>query len=40
MQEQFETAMANIEGVAVTDWPHLTVASTAAQQPVPTTDSV
>jgi len=40
VREQFEAAMANIEGVAVADWPHLTVALTAAQQPVPTTDSV
>ena len=40
VQKQFEVAMANIEGVAVSDWPHLTVAFTAAQQPVPTTDSV
>ena len=40
VQEQFEAAMANIEGVAVSDWPHLTVALTAAQQPAPTTDSM
>lgn len=40
VREQFEAAMANIEGVAVSDWPHLTLASTAARQPVPTTDSV
>ncbi len=39
VQEQFEAAMANIEGVAVSDWPHLTVALTAAQRPAPTTDS-
>ncbi len=40
VREQFEAAIANIEGVAVSDWPHLTVTLTATQQPVPTTDSV
>ena len=40
VQEQFKAAMANIEGIAISDWPRLTVAFTIAQQPAPTTDLV
>jgi site-specific recombinase XerD len=34
VREQFQTAMANIEGIAVSDWPQSEIVLTAADQPV------
>jgi hypothetical protein len=34
VREQFQTAMANIEGITVSDWPQPEVVLTTADQPV------
>jgi len=34
VQEQFQTAMANIEGIAISDWPRPEIVLTTAEQPV------
>jgi len=34
VREQFQTAMANIERIAVSDWPRPEIVLTTAEQPV------